>query len=149
MLVTKHGRYFAIKTVMQLAVLWCYFKYGRSIWNTDPIHVSICNTMTQYWGYYEASQPEPEEVGTTIALIKVNPRKHDSLKSIVETIIHEYVHHLQPIDFYQKYFSLGYVYSDHPFEIEATQIAKNDVDECWEWVTNRLNTNTNEQRIQS
>jgi hypothetical protein len=122
---------------MQLAALWCYFKYGRSIWNTDPVHVSICNTMQKHYGYYEAYD-NSDRNSSTYALIRINPKLHRDLRSIVETVIHEYQHHLQPIESYERYFSLGYNYSDHPFETEASKIALRDAQECFEWVSKRL-----------
>lgn len=138
MLETKHGRQSAIKSAMQMAVLWCYFKYGRSIWNVAPLRVSICNTMRKLCGYYETYELETTEGWETIAMIRINPSNHSTLKSVVETVIHEYIHHLQQIDMYERYFSLGYNYSDHPFEKEASAVALRDTDECFKWISDRL-----------
>ena len=40
-------------------------------------------------------------------------------KHLAETIIHEYQHYLQSPSWYTRYYSMGYRYDNHPYEIAA------------------------------
>jgi hypothetical protein len=46
-------------------------------------------------------------------------------------VIHEYQHYLKhSVKEFEKHYNLGHTYADHPFEIEAEEIALRDLDEC-------------------
>jgi hypothetical protein len=49
-----------------------------------------------------------------------------SVKVATSTMIHEYVHYLQCPSWYTRY-SEEYKYDDHPYEIQANDIAERDV----------------------
>tara|TARA_R110000737_G_scaffold348608_2_gene382873 strand:+ start:195 stop:578 length:384 start_codon:yes stop_codon:yes gene_type:complete len=40
-------------------------------------------------------------------------------KHLAQTIIHEYQHYLQSPSWYQRYYTMGYRYDNHPYEIAA------------------------------
>lgn len=46
-------------------------------------------------------------------------------KHLAETIIHEYQHYLQSPSWYTRYYSMGYRYDNHPYEIAAFNEEKN------------------------
>ena len=46
-------------------------------------------------------------------------------KHLAKSIIHEYQHYLQSPSWYTRYYSMGYNYSDHPYEIAAYKEEKN------------------------
>lgn len=49
-------------------------------------------------------------------------RGHRTWKNLANTIIHEYIHHLQHPTWYTRYTQL-YTYKNHPYEIFANKIA--------------------------
>lgn len=61
---------------------------------------------------------------------------------LVDTIIHEYVHHLQfekksaASDYDKKTAEVGYW--DNPYEVEARKIAEKNRKDCLQWVMNQL-----------
>lgn len=128
------------KMVLQLALLWCYFKYGRSIWQTQKIKLSFNSNLNAYGYYkvYENYDNDTDEFIDETPYIIINPKKHASVEEAMETVIHEYIHHLQRIENYQSYFKKGYDYDNHPLEEEAERISRFDVAECVEWVNSRI-----------
>ena len=46
-------------------------------------------------------------------------------KQLIQTLLHEYKHYLQSPRWRSRYFSMGYHYGNHPYEIEAKEEEKN------------------------
>jgi len=67
-------------------------------------------------------------------VIEIYVRKHESLESIVDTIIHEYIHHLQlrnqKDDMKYDSNSRRIGYYDNPFEVEARELARKYRRQC-------------------
>jgi hypothetical protein len=40
-------------------------------------------------------------------------------ESLIRSLVHEYQHYLQSPSWMQRYYNLGYSYTDHPYEIQA------------------------------
>jgi hypothetical protein len=136
---SEKGHNHVTKVATQLALLWCYFKYGRSIWQLQPVRVAIRNNLSSYGQYKHYDITNDEKPTQEVACILINPKLHNfDLKECVGTAIHEYVHHLQQIDVYDSYFNKGFGYDDHPLESEAAHVSKRDVEECYEWVSSRM-----------
>lgn len=133
------------KKALQMALLWCYFKYGRSIWQVEPVQIAYRSNLNAYGQYkhYIVYDDETGVVSGQIGYVFINPRLHKTLKSAIETVIHEYVHHLQQIDVYEGYFNKGYDYDSHPLEKEAWKVSNRDAQECTNWVLNRLKSHKN------
>ena len=51
--------------------------------------------------------------------------KMKSKKHIVETLVHEYQHYLQSPLWMKRYYTMGYNYNDHPYEVHAYNEEKN------------------------
>jgi hypothetical protein len=73
-----------------------------------------------------------------VGIIVLFPYNIPSVKNLVKTIIHEYVHHLQ-LNHHKKmenYYSLleEFGYENHPQEIEASDITKYYYKECIEYL---------------
>jgi len=51
--------------------------------------------------------------------------KMKSKKLIIQTLIHEYQHYLQSPLWMKRYYSMGYEYQNHPYELAATKEEKN------------------------
>jgi hypothetical protein len=59
-------------------------------------------------------------------IVLYHPRMN-SRQTIIETLVHEYQHHLQSPSWFKRYYDMGYDYMTHPYEVEATAKEK-------EWV---------------
>jgi hypothetical protein len=53
--------------------------------------------------------------------------KMKNRQEVIETLIHEYQHHLQSPLWMKRYYNMGHTYDTHPYEVEATSKEK-------EWV---------------
>ena len=51
--------------------------------------------------------------------------KMKSKRHIVETLVHEYQHYLQSPLWMKRYYTMGYNYNDHPYEVQAYNEEKN------------------------
>ena len=101
---------------------WCKKKYGRSKYNgryPDIVFKKSDYYSGEDWGYYD----EIDKV------IFVSKDKHETLRDLVHTIIHEYTHYLQSM-YHYKILSLYLEHHENPLEIQAESIADRDVDEC-------------------
>ena len=52
------------------------------------------------------------------------PKAKDK-KWIIQTLIHEYIHYLQSPLWMKRYYSMGYEYDTHPYEVAATKAESN------------------------
>lgn len=48
-----------------------------------------------------------------------------SIKDLTKVIIHEYQHYLQSPSWFKRYYGMGYMYSNHPYEVQAYKEEKN------------------------
>jgi len=48
-----------------------------------------------------------------------------SKKQLIETLVHEYQHYLQSPSWMKRYYTMGYNYNDHPYEVAAYDEEKN------------------------
>jgi Zn-dependent peptidase ImmA (M78 family) len=57
-----------------------------------------------------------------------------TVKLVIQTVIHEYTHYLQPVK--TKYHKLMdiYGYDDHPMEIEARDMEQEHYKDCWNYI---------------
>jgi hypothetical protein len=64
-------------------------------------------------------------------IIRIYHNKTKNICKLIETFVHEYVHSLQPCR--TKYFSLlnEYGYNNHPFEVEAREVASKHKKIIW------------------
>ena len=44
---------------------------------------------------------------------------NDSVEDVIRGVIHEYIHYLQSGSWMKRYYSMGYTYGNHPYEINA------------------------------
>lgn len=128
----KNTKELITKSTAEHILLWCTLKYGSSIWNETGLIKLKIRSSINYWGKYYAED-------NNMCVIFVNLKFHTTLKELIDTVIHEYIHHKQPLFYkYNEYFDLGYTIKNHPFEIEAAQIASRDSNECKKWLLKRL-----------
>lgn len=46
-------------------------------------------------------------------------------KMVIESLVHEYQHHLQSPTWFKRYYDMGYHYGNHPYEVAATKEESN------------------------
>ena len=51
--------------------------------------------------------------------------KIKSIKHLIETLVHEYQHYLQSPIWMKRYYTMGYDYGNHPYEVQAYKEEKN------------------------
>jgi len=122
------------KESAELILLWCQLKYGPSIWSVSgKISIKVRSNIN-YYGKYETDEDDVDS-SKNYSSIFVNLKKHKKIIELVDTIIHEYTHHKQPIlKKFDEYLNSGYNTDNHPFELEAQFIAKRDSKECKKWL---------------
>lgn len=99
---------------------WCLKNYGRSKYNR----------------YFPEIQYRKSEDRSTLAfyddqdgVIFINKYDHRSLRTLANSIIHEYTHYMQNMKHYDV-LSMYLPYHKNPMEIEANRIAKRDAKKC-------------------
>lgn len=118
---------------------WCKKKYGRSKYNGR--YPEIVFRKGDYydgeeWGYYDEIDQ----------CIYINRDKHETLKDLADTIIHEYTHYLQNMYHYQiisKYLE----HYQHPMEISAEDTAQKDSPECLKYLENLYKKQENKDNL--
>lgn len=72
---------------------------------------------------------------------------HRTFYNLANTVIHEYVHYLQPTNgWYTKYYK-KFGYNKHPYEIEARYIAALYEVECTKWSISKMRTTLRERGL--
>lgn len=89
--------------------------YGPSKYIEDPAELSI---------YYDPSYPRMGE--QCDEEISINMAKCPTMNHAIQVLIHEYTHYLQSPSWYTRYCD-SYTYDNHPYEIQANEVAKRDV----------------------
>jgi len=81
------------------------------------IYASLSNEDDD--GEFLAEYPDAEYDHITNSIVIYYP-KMKSRKHIIQTLIHEYQHYLQSPSWMTRYYSMGYEYNNHPYELAAT-----------------------------
>ena len=70
----------------------------------------------------ESPDAEFDRIDNSIVIYypKIKSKRH-----IVETLVHEYQHYLQSPLWMKRYYTMGYNYNDHPYEVQAYNEEKN------------------------
>lgn len=122
-----------IDIFIDYCVMWCNRKFGkqRSIsiptveweWNDRELQT------TGLLGFYDAQDNA----------MMVRIQGHRTFYNLAKTIIHEYVHYLQPVQgsWYERYYKT-HGYDDHPYEIEAYYISQLYSVECTQWTIHEM-----------
>jgi hypothetical protein len=109
---------------------WCHENLGNSIKSKPNITLK----------YY----PHKKLAGVFISSsneCQIYIHNHQTLREIINTVIHEYVHSLQQSKTFDKMYEkhqreIGY--EMNPFEVEAREVAKKYEKECLIWIYSLL-----------
>lgn len=114
-----------------LLVEWCTQKYGPSKFaNIETLTIEIDDSLI-YYGEYDQEDN----------VIILNRKRHRSLLSWCNTIIHEYTHFTQNMTKYQEYRNS---YEKHPYEITANRRSDKDMLEARRWLRKKLKQDLNQ-----
>lgn len=116
-------------------MVWCVKKFGW-LENLDTPEITWCmdsDTMRRagFLAYYDSEDNE----------ITLRITGHRNFYNLAETIIHEYIHYLQPKSggWYDRYYKT-YKYEDHPYEVEAYYLSEVYAVDAYNWVVSKMNT---------
>lgn len=122
-----------LKIITKLIVNWCFDHLGenkRLKYNELEIDLDFSTEETDYAEY------DYEDYCRTIRIF-VNNNKN--IKDLIQSLLHEYCHFLQPVaSKYDKLLEEYKYYSKHPFEIEANKISEKYGRVCWDSIKNNL-----------
>lgn len=120
-------RQYQIVKIIEMTFEWCYDQFGRKKYcpNVDVYLINDLdsdykkthpNPEDQFLGWYKSSRHNPK-----IVIVRKNIK---NILLLVDTIIHEYTHHLQINQKLYFSFSKQYSYFDNPFEADAIYTAE-------------------------
>ena len=115
------------KECCKLIYSWCKKNLNESKYHDKCPKLIIRNQEDKHYkGYYKAEKN----------LICVYPKNNKSLLDLCETIIHEWKHYQQDIEYmYDRYIiEYGKTTKNHPYEISAENFGKKHAKNCSEWV---------------
>ena len=59
----------------------------------------------------------------------------NSEEDVVRTLIHEYQHYLQSPTWMKRYYTMGYEYDNHPYEVAAIEAEEDyEMFKWWIWI---------------
>jgi hypothetical protein len=74
----------------------------------------------------EFGEADPDaEFDNDLNTIVIYHPKMKSREDVIKTLVHEYQHHLQSPLWMKRYYTMGYTYDNHPYEVAATNEEKN------------------------
>lgn len=105
------------------ALVWETFRYCRKVLKMEPrgrvypsLHI-----------YPRKSSDAYGEYSPYLHLVEIYSSECDTLRRLIDTVIHEYTHSCQRW-LTSRYFSLGY--NKNPFEVEARRVARENRTSC-------------------
>lgn len=118
-----------IRNIVKHATKWCVANFGVNNRRHKPFTVSIRMQVSGSPRYGEF-----RHMDNTMVVFYNNC---ENIRSIIQTVLHEYTHYMQPIR--GSYFKLldehGYI--KHPMEIEARE-SENRYKECWNYIKQNI-----------
>jgi hypothetical protein len=128
----KHQRRKRIEKIIYLTLDWCINKWGVNSEHEDVLDIDIVYQRTDNnfdtRGAYSSEMNE----------IEVFVFNNDNVRTLVDTIIHEFTHQRQDMEDYWK-LNATHGYDNHPLEIEAWETAKKYRKECWYSIRDLIN----------
>lgn len=121
------------KQIVEKTFDWCIKNYGTN--EKIPIpKLLITNRVSQIAKkHYHCGEYRDNK-----NLLLVHPNHNYQIKTLVNTIIHEYTHYKQDMSLYNKLYE-EFGYTKHPQEVEARTIANRDTMKCWKEIKKLIN----------
>ena len=101
--------------------------YGLSKWNDFPnveIHRNIYEMASGIEGMMGEDNAQAAfcRHSNTIQLFQTEIK---DVKHVIQCLLHEYKHYLQSATWFKRYYTMGYNYTNHPYELAAKEEEKN------------------------
>lgn len=127
-----------VSEFIELTLEWCRANLGENQSARFDVDVyyeeDLVGDMTKgCYGEYDAST----------CSIYIRMSKHRVWQSLANTIIHEWCHYLQNAGWYTRYQNNGYTYKEHPYEKEASYVARKLSAMCTEHVLRKMKEKRN------
>jgi hypothetical protein len=101
--------------------------YGLSKWNDFPkveIHRNIYEMVSGVEGM-EGEVDAQADFCRHSNTINLYYSEIKDIKHVIQCLLHEYKHYLQSETWFKRYYTMGYNYSNHPYELAAKEEEKN------------------------
>ena len=101
--------------------------YGLSKWNDFP-NVEIHNNIYEMASGIEGMMGEDNAQASFCRhsnTINLFQQEITDIKHIIQCLLHEYRHYLQSGTWFKRYYTIGYDYTNHPYELAAKEEEKN------------------------
>ena len=119
-----------IRQVVKLATKWCVENFGVNNRRHKPFTISIrkYNNKKDRYGQFD-------EIDNVITIYYGTCK---NIKLLIQTLIHEYTHYMQPIRsaYHRLYKEHGY--NNHPMEIEARDMEKKYYSETFTYIKKHI-----------
>jgi len=119
-----------IENITYNVINWCKKEFGESKYHTEELSVFLDVNPE------DIAKAEFDFSDTEITLYLKNIH---SIRDLIINIIHEYIHYLQPKNWYTRFFNKLEIINDrinydeyfiHPYEFEAKCLSEQEVDRC-------------------
>jgi hypothetical protein len=113
-----------VQDIVSYTAIWCMDNMGTYNRRRNPFKISVLPDETDCYGQFISSE------NRLVIFYNMCP----NIRTLIQTIIHEYTHYLQPIrENYEKlYRSFGY--DNHPMEVEAREKELMYYKDAWKFV---------------
>jgi hypothetical protein len=121
-----------IEVIVRESIAWCKENLGINRRRKEEINYLLYSQ--------EKSQDGTRNLGCydpSFNTIGVSYNLNKNVRELINTIIHEYQHSLQPISYYRKY-DKQYGYYNNPLEVEARMVAEKNYFLLWEEIQENL-----------
>tara|TARA_Y100000592_G_scaffold65992_1_gene102610 strand:- start:1485 stop:1886 length:402 start_codon:yes stop_codon:yes gene_type:complete len=115
-----------VKNIIDKIYLQIKLDYGISKWRNFPkveIHKNIYEMLSGIEGMEgeDNAQADYCRYSNTINLFysEIKDTKH-----VIQCLLHEYRHYLQSGTWFKRYYTMGYNYTNHPYELAAKEEEK-------------------------
>ena len=100
-----------------------YYGLGKKEYPPIEVHKNILARLS---GEPDAQgEPADAEYDRETNKLFIYSDYNNSVEDVIRSIIHEYVHYLQSGSWMKRYYSMGYKYGNHPYEISAKKAEEN------------------------
>ena len=115
---------YQIEKIVNLVIDWCVVNLGHRKWCPNIIVDVVKENAENGAGWYVPFRHGSE--------ITINFNGNENIMDLIDTVIHEYAHYLQP-NFKEIYahMSTEYEYHNNPIEVEARETARHYRNKCF------------------
>jgi hypothetical protein len=95
-----------------------YYGLGKKEYPPIEVHKNIFARLSGEQDM-EGDDPADAEFDRKENKLFIYSDFNDSVEDVIRGVIHEYIHYLQSGSWMKRYYSMGYTYGNHPYEIDA------------------------------